>query len=279
MNALKTGLFLTVLTLLLILLGSYIGGPRGAMVMFVIALGFNFVSYWYSDKIVLTMYRAREIGRDDPSGLYRIVEELADKARLPMPKVYIIPSQQPNAFATGRGPKHAAVACTEGILRTLDRDELEGVIGHELSHVKHRDILIATVAASIAGAISMIAFMARWAAIFGGAGGRDDRGGGGLGLLVMAIIAPIIALIIQMAISRSREYAADEEGARIAGSPLGLMNALRKLEAGASRYRLNAGPATAHLFIVNPLKGKNFTDLFRTHPSTDDRIERLQRMI
>jgi heat shock protein HtpX len=225
------------------------------------------------------MYRAQEIGRDHPSGLYQLVEGLADKARLPMPKVYIIPSQQPNAFATGRGPKHAAVACTEGILHMLDRDELEGVIGHELSHVKHRDILIATVAASIAGAISMIAFMARWAAIFGGMGGRDDRGGGGLGLLVMAIIAPIIALIIQMAISRSREYAADAEGARIAGSPLGLMNALRKLEAGAARYRLNAGPATAHLFIVNPLKGKNFVGLFRTHPSTEDRIERLQRMM
>jgi heat shock protein HtpX len=278
MNTLKTGLFLTVLTLLLILLGSYIGGPRGAMVMFVVALGFNFVSYWYSDKIVLTMYRAQEIGRDHPSGLYRVVEELADRARLPMPKIYIIPSQQPNAFATGRGPKHAAVACTEGILRILDRAELEGVIGHELSHVKHRDILIATVAASIAGAISMIAWMARWAAIFGG-GGRDERGGGGLGLLVMAILAPIIALIIQMAISRSREYAADEEGARIAGSPLGLMNALGKLEAGAKRYRLNAGPATAHLFIVNPLRGKNFVDLFRTHPSTEDRIERLQRMV
>jgi len=279
MNTFKTFVFLFALMALLVFLGGYFGGRGGAMVMLVVALGINFVSYWYSDRIILTMYRAQEVGRGDHPWLYQAVEGLADRAGLPMPKVYIIPSQQPNAFATGRGPNHAAVACTEGILHMLDRDEIEGVLGHELSHVKHRDILIATVAASIAGAISMLAWMAQWGAILGGFGGRNDRGGGGLGLLVMAILAPIIALIIQMAISRSREYAADAEGARIAGTPLGLMAALQKIDAAASRYRLNAGPATAHLFIINPLKGRSFSGLFRTHPSTEDRIERLRRMM
>jgi heat shock protein HtpX len=279
MNTLKTAFFLAVLTILLVALGQYFGGTRGAAVMFIIALGFNFVSYWWSDKIVLAMYRAQEIGPEDHPWLYQAVQRLADRAGLPMPKVCIIPSQQPNAFATGRNPKHAAVACTEGILRMLDRDEIEGVIAHELSHVKHRDILIGTIAASIVGAISMISMMVRWGAIFGGLGGRDDRGGGGLGLLVMAILAPIIALILQMAVSRSREYAADAEGAKVSGSPLGLMRALQKMEAGARMYRLNAGPATAHMFIVNPLRGGGITDLFRTHPRTEDRVERLRRML
>lgn len=279
MNTLKTAFFLAVLTILLVVLGQYFGGTRGAMVMFIIALGFNFVSYWWSDKIVLAMYRAKEIGPNDHPWLYQTVQALADRAGLPMPRVCIIPSQQPNAFATGRNPKHAAVACTEGILRMLDRDEIEGVIAHELSHVKHRDILIGTIAASIVGAISMISMIARWGAIFGGLGGRDNRGGGGLGLLIMAILAPIIALILQMAVSRSREYAADAEGANLAGSPRGLMNALQKMEAGARMYRLNAGPATAHMFIVNPLRGGGITDLFRTHPRTEDRVERLRRML
>jgi len=278
MNTMKTAFFLALLTLLLIFLGQLIGGPRGAVFMFVIALAFNFVTYWWSDRIVLAMYRAREIGPGDHPWLVDTVGRLAQQVGMPMPRVYIIPNDAPNAFATGRNPRHAAVAVTQGILRMLDRGEIEGVLAHELSHVKHRDILIGTVAASIVGAISILSYMARWAAVFGGYGGRDDRGGGGFGLLVMAVLAPIIALILQMAVSRSREFAADEEGARIAGTPRGLASALQKMDLAARRIPLPAGPATAHMFIVNPLRGGGLTDLFRTHPRTEERIERLRRM-
>ncbi|MBI4551068.1 MAG: zinc metalloprotease HtpX [Candidatus Latescibacteria bacterium] len=279
MNYLKTTLLMAALTGLLIVIGQMVGGNQGAMIAFVFAGAMNFVSYWFSDKIVLMMYRAQEIGPEDSSGLYQMVERLAMRARLPMPRVYIIPTETPNAFATGRNPQHAAVAATEGILRLLSRDELEGVIGHELAHVRNRDILISSIAATIAGAITMIASMARWGAMFGGFGGRDrdeDRGGGLIGLLALTIVAPIAAMLIQMAISRSREYAADRGGAEISGHPLSLANALRRLERGVERMPMDASPATAHLFIVNPLRGGAIASLFSTHPHTEERVARLE---
>lgn len=279
MNGLKTMFLLTALTVLFLVIGLLLGGRQGMVIAFGLAVVLNFISYWFSDKIVLKIYRAREISEADNPRLYRIVSHQSQMANLPMPRVYIIPSGSPNAFATGRNPSHAAVAATEGILSILSDDELEGVIGHELAHVKNRDILTQTIAATVAGAISMLASMARWSAIFGGVGSRDERGGGnGIAILVMAIVAPIAAMFIQMAISRSREYAADAEGARISGKPLSLANALRKLHEGSRRRPLAANPSTAHMFIVSPLSGHGLTNLFSTHPPVEERIDRLEKM-
>jgi|SRR5690606_28625527 len=272
MSGLKTAVLLGGLSGLFLLIGGAIGGQSGLVVAFAFALLMNAGSYWFSDKIVLRMYRAREVDAGHP--LYRITERLAQRAGLPMPKVYIIPDMSPNAFATGRSPQHAAVAATEGILRLLSEEELEGVMAHELAHVRNRDILISSVAATIAAAIMMLANMAQWAAIFG-AGQRDDRGGNPLALLATALLAPLAAGLIQAAISRQREFAADRLGARIAGSPMGLANALRRLEAGARAIPMDANPATAHMFIVKPLSGQALMSWFSTHPSTEARIAAL----
>ncbi len=280
MNRIKTTFLLTCLTLLLIAMGGAIGGQGGVVIAFVIAGAMNFFSYWYSDKIVLKMYRAKEVSENESPEFYALVRQLAVKAELPMPKVYIIPGDSPNAFATGRNPEHAAVAATEGIMRILTRDELEGVMAHELAHVKNRDTLISTVAATIAGAISMLGHMLQWAAIFGGGRSEEDEGAGGLlGGLALAIIAPIAAMLIQMAVSRSREFLADAEGARICGKPLALANALYKLQQGSQRAPMeNATPATSHMFIVNPLTAGSLLKLFSTHPPTEERIARLQAL-
>jgi len=275
MNTLKTAFFLTLLTLLLIFIGRILGGNSGMIIALVFAAIFNLGSYWFSDKIVLRMYRAQKIEENDNPGLYRLVRRIASQAGLPMPKVYIIPTDSPNAFATGRNPEHSAVAVTSGILRILNEDELEGVISHEMSHIKNRDILISSIVATVAGAISMLAQMAQFAAIFGG--GRDEENrGGGLGLLFMAIIAPIAALLIQLAISRSREYQADESGAKISHKPLALAGALKKLSYASQRIPMQANPSTAHLFIVNPLTGGGLASLFSTHPPLEERISRLE---
>ncbi|NOZ68102.1 MAG: zinc metalloprotease HtpX [Deferribacteres bacterium] len=275
MNIFKTALLMTVLTLVLLWAGAALGGRSGMTIALVFALAMNAFSYWFSDKIVLKMYRAREVSEADAPELYSIVRRLAQRAEIPMPRVYIMDQAQPNAFATGRNPSHAAVAVTSGIMNLLSREELEGVIGHELAHIKHRDILIGTVAATIAGAISYLAFMARWALIFGG---RDDEDSNPFVAIVMMIVAPIAAMLIQMAISRSREYAADSGGAKIAGNPRYLSNALRKLQAAAQRIPLEAQPATAHMFIVNPLSGGGIARLFSTHPPMEERIARLEGM-
>lgn len=272
-NAAKTALLLGALSALLLVIGDLWGGPDGLMVAFVFAAAMNLASYWFSDKIVLAMYGARPVGPEHP--LSRLVERLARQANLPMPRVYIIPSPSPNAFATGRSPKHAAVAATEGILRLLDERELEGVMAHELAHVRNRDILIGSVAATIAAAVMMVARMAQFAAFFGGRH-SDERGGGNpLALLITIIIAPIAAMLIQAAISRAREFAADAAGARIVGHPFGLADALRKLDAAARRIPLEANPATAHMFIVKPFAGEGILSLFSTHPPTEARIRAL----
>jgi len=278
MNALKTTFLMALLMVLAVFIGYTIGGNGGMMIAFVFALGMNLVSYWFSDKIVLKMYKAEEITESDSPRLFSVVRDLSQRAGLPMPKVYLIPSDTPNAFATGRNPEHAAVAVTRGIMNILTENELRGVLGHELAHVKHRDILIGTIAAVFAGAISMLAHMAQWAAIFGGGRSDNERGGGGLGLLAMAIVAPIAALLIQMAISRSREYLADEDGARFHGNPRDLASALAKLQRGAERIPMQATPATAHMFIVNPLTGRGLMSLFSTHPPMEERIKRLEAM-
>jgi heat shock protein HtpX len=279
MNTLKTAFLLTLLTLLFIFIGQLLGGNQGMVVAFIFAAIMNLGTYWFSDKIVLAVYRAQPVDEGRSRRLHSIVRRAASSAHLPMPKVYIIPSQTPNAFATGRNPKHSAVAVTQGIMKVLDDDELEGVISHEMAHIKNRDILTGSIVATLAGAISMLAFMARFAAIFGGYGGRDGQGrGGGLSLLIMAIVAPLAALLIQMAISRSREYAADSTAAKNSHKPLALANALRKLEHAARRMPLNAKPSTAHLFIVNPLSGKGMASLFSTHPPIEERVARLQKM-
>ncbi len=279
MNALKTAFLLTLLTLLFVFIGQLLGGNQGMVVALLFAAMMNLGTYWFSDKIVLGMYRAQQVDEKTSPRLYNIVRRAASSAHLPMPKVYVIPTQTPNAFATGRGPKHAAVAVTQGIMKILDEEELEGVISHEMAHIKNRDILTGSIVATLAGAISMLAFMARWAAIFGGYGGRDGEGrGGGLSLLIMAIVAPLAALLIQMAISRSREYAADATGAKNSHKPLALANALKKLEYAARRIPLEAKPSTAHLFIVNPLSGRGMASLFSTHPPIEERVARLQRM-
>lgn len=279
MNTLKTAFLLTLLTLLFLFIGQLLGGNQGMIVAFIFAAIMNLGTYWFSDKIVLAMYRAQQVDEGTSRRLFSIVRRAATAAHLPMPKVYIIPSHTPNAFATGRNPRHSAVAVTQGIMKILDEDELEGVISHEMAHIKNRDILTGSIVATLAGAISMLAFMARFAAIFGGYGGRDNQGrGGGLGLLIMAIVAPLAALLIQMAISRSREYAADSTAAKNSHKPMALANALRKLESAARRIPLDAKPSTAHLFIVNPLSGKGMASLFSTHPPIEERVARLQKM-
>jgi heat shock protein HtpX len=278
MNNVKTMVLLVALTLVLVWAGAVMGGKQGMTIAFIFALGMNLFAYWFSDKIVLKMYGAREVTESEAPELYGIVRRLAHKAEIPMPKVYIINGDQPNAFATGRNPAHAAVAVTSGIMGILSQDELAGVIGHELAHVKHRDILISTVAATIAGAISFLAQMAQWAMIFGGGRGDDDEGGSPIAALVMMIVGPIAAMIIQLAISRSREYAADESGARIAGNPHYLANALRKLSQASQKIPMDANPSTSHMFIVNPLSGGGILKLFSTHPPIEERISRLESM-
>ncbi len=278
MNLIKTTFLLTCLTLLLVAMGSAIGGQSGMFIAFALACGMNFFSYWYSDKIILKMYKAREVSETENPAFYGMVRRLAQQANMPMPKVYIIPSDGPNAFATGRNPQNAAVAATEGIMRMLSAEELEGVMAHELAHVQNRDTLISTIAATFAGAISMLGSMLQWAAIFGT--GRDEEEGGSLaGSLALAFIAPMAAMLIQMAISRSREFVADASGARICGNPLALANALRKLQQGASVVPMTeATPTTSHLFIVNPLTGRSMMKLFSTHPPMEERISRLEAM-
>jgi len=278
-NTLKTALFLTVLTLLFMTVGGLLGGSSGMMLAFVLAFGMNMFSYWFSDKIVLKMYKAKEISETEAPELYNIVKRLTIKGDLPMPKVYVIQSPNPNAFATGRNPEHAAVAVTTGILKLLDNSELEGVLGHELAHVKGRDILIGTIAATFAGAIMMLANMAKWAMIFGGFRDNDNRNPlGMIGVIVAMVLAPIAAMLVQMAISRSREYIADQRGATLSGNPLALASALEKISYGVKKAPLNANQATAHMFIMNPLSGKkNMANLFSTHPPVEERIRRLNK--
>ena len=278
MNNVKTVVLLGSLTGLLMLIGGYFGGRNGIVIAFLFAMVLNFGSYWFSDRIVLKMYRAREVTEADAPDLYSLVKNLALRAGLPMPRLYVIPGNTPNAFATGRNEHHAAVAVTEGILGLLNRDELEGVLSHELTHIKNHDILIGSIAATIAGAIMMLASMARWAAIFGIGRDDDDEGGGMIGLIVMAILAPIAATVIQMAISRSREYLADEGGARISGKPFGLASALEKLSYSSKNTPVTINPSTAHLFIVKPFSGRSVMNLFSTHPPIEKRVERLRRM-
>ena len=280
MNTAKTAVLMVGLTVLLVMAGGALGGRTWMIGAFVIAIAMNGFSYWFSDKIVLKMYKAQEVTENDAPEFYRVVRDLAARAELPMPKVYLIPSDGPNAFATVRNSHHAAVAATRGILKILNREELAGVMAHELAHVKNRDILIGTIAAAVAGAISMLATMAQFAMIFGGFGGdrRGDRGGGIIGMLAVMILAPIAAMLIQMAISRSREYQADATGAKICGNPLWLASALKKLDIASKRIPLDANPATAHMFIVNPLRGGGMASLFSTHPPMDDRIARLEKL-
>ena len=280
MNTIKTGLLLGALTGLLMLIGGSFGGQHGVVFAFIFAMVINFGSYWFSDKIVLRMYNAQAVSENEAPELYAMVKNLALKASMPMPRVYIIPGDTPNAFATGRNEQHAVVAVTEGILRILGRDELEGVIAHELSHIRNGDILIGSIAATLAGAIVMLANMAQWAAMFGGAGRDDDEGGGSniVGLILMAVLAPIAATLIQMAISRSREYLADAGGAKISGKPYGLAGALEKLSLASQTMPMKANPSTAHMFIVNPLTGRSLMNLFSTHPPIEERIARLRSM-
>lgn len=277
-NRIKTVLLLAGLTAFLIFMGRIIGGRSGMYVAFILALAMNFFSYWFSDKIVLKMYGAQEVTPADAPQLHQIVEELAHEAGIPKPRVYIIPDDSPNAFATGRNPEHAAVAATEGILRLLTPTELKGVLAHEIGHVRNRDILISTIAATMAGAIMILADIARFGAIFGGSRDDDEGGGGIIGILVMSIIAPIAAMLIQMAVSRSREYLADETGAHLAHNPESLARALEKLSMGVQRAPMEASPATAHMFIVNPLTGSSLMNLFSTHPPIEERVARLRAM-
>ena len=277
-NTFKTAFLLTALTLLLLMIGRALGGQNGMMIALAVAVVMNFVSYFFSDKIALSMYRAKPVTREELPRAYQIVERLTQKIGLPMPRIYVIPAESPNAFATGRNPQHASVALTHGILGLLTDEELEGVLAHELGHVNNRDILISSVAATIAGAITMLASMGRWAMIFGGmeGGDRDRRGGGGgLAALLMLIVAPIAASLIQLAVSRSREYQADATGAHFTGNPYALASALQKLDAYSRRVPMMASPSTAHLFIIQPLLGINFANLFSTHPPIAKRIERL----
>jgi heat shock protein HtpX len=280
MSIFKTGFLMAVLTVLLVLLGNAIGGQSGLIFAFVISVLLNFGSYWFSDKIVLAIYGAKEVNPNEAPELYRTVQDLAQKANLPMPRVYIAPMEAPNAFATGRNPKHAVVAVTQGMLNTLPMDEIRAVLGHELAHVKNRDTLLSTVAATMAGTITMLANMVKWAAIFGGLrGDDDDEGGGAIGLLVLAILAPIAALLLQLAISRAREYIADRDGAIISGTPLSLADALKKMDAIAHQRSLTAGsPSVSNMFIVNPFSGSSIIALLSTHPPIQKRIERLEAM-
>jgi heat shock protein HtpX len=278
-NALKTTLLLGLLTGFLLFVGQYFGGQNGMILALIVAGVMNFVSYFFSDKIALAMYRAQPVTREDLPRVYQIVERLTQRVGIPMPKIFVIPNDSPNAFATGRNPNHASVAVTQGILNLLTDDEMEGVLAHELGHVRNRDILISSIAATIAGAITLAARMAMWGAMFGGYGGRDERNrGGGIGGLFMIILAPIAAMLIQLAVSRSREYAADDSGAHLTGNPYALASALRKLDEYSRRVPLQASPSTAHLFIVAPflgVSGLNLANLFSTHPPIAKRIERL----
>jgi heat shock protein HtpX len=278
-SSLKTAFLLAILTLVFVYIGKLLGGTAGMTIAFGIAVVINFISYWFSDKIVLAMYRAREVSPEEAPQLHNMVRNVAMQAKIPMPKVYIIPTPATNAFATGRNPNNAAVAVTEGILKLLEPNELEAVIAHEIGHVTNRDILIGTIAATLAGAIGYLAHMAQWALIFGGFGrSNDDEGhGSAIGSLVMIIVAPIIALLIQLAISRSREYKADETGAHLTRRPLDLASALKKISYGAERIPLNANPGTAHMFIMNPLRG-GLAGLFSTHPPVEERVERLEKL-
>jgi len=278
MNAFKTILLLTVLTLLLVFIGELIAGPAGALAAFVMALVMNLVSFWFADKMVISMYRGKEILPQEKLELHRIVNNLSQAANIPKPKLYLVPLNVPNAFATGRNPKHASLAVTKGILRILNEEELEGVISHEISHIKNRDILIGTIAATLAGTIMMVAFWARWIAFLGA--GDENRGGIGLiGILLLSILAPLAASIVQLAISRTREYQADKSGAYLSGKPLALASALEKLEMTARRNPLRGGsPATSHLFIVNPFRGDFVFRLFSTHPPIEERIKRLKAL-
>ena len=279
-NQIRTTVLLAAMTALIVLAGNLLGGQQGMIIAFIIAAGMNFFSYWFSDKIVLKMYRAQEVTDQQAPEVYDMVRELARRAQLPMPKVYVIPQEAPNAFATGRNPQHAVVAVTQGLLQLMSREEVMGVLAHELAHIKNRDILIGSIAATMAGAIMILASMARWFAFFGGGRGDDDDGGGIIGLIVMAILAPIAAMIIQMAISRSREYLADTTGAGFAGHPEGLARALEKLGQYSKRLPMRAGDsatsATAHMFIVNPFSGRSLRSLFSTHPPLEERIARLR---
>lgn len=280
MNTAKTVALMVVLTVLLVFAGGALAGEQGMVLAFVFASVMNLFTYWFSDKLVLRMYHAQEVTEQEAPVLHGVVRDLAMRANMPMPRVYIIPGDSPNAFATGRSPNHAAVAATDGILRLLNREELAGVMAHELGHVRNRDILIGTIAATIAGAISMIANMAHWALIFGGGRRDDDEGSGNmLAALAMMIVAPIAAALIQMAISRSREFAADESGSKLCGNPLWLASALRKLHAASQRIPMEASPATAHMFIVNPLRGGRLINLFSTHPPMEERIARLEAIV
>ena len=275
MNTLKTVFLMTVMMILFLLVGYLIGGSTGMTIAFIFSLLMNFGSYWFSDKVVLSMYRAKQVTKDTAPNLYILVEELAQEANLPMPKVYVIEDATPNAFATGRNPEHAAIAATTGILRILDSNELRGVLSHELSHIKHRDILIGTIAATLVGTITYVAQIAGWALMFGGRAGGDDENG--ISSLFLILLAPIVAVLLQLAVSRSREYMADESGAEISKQPLSLASALQKLSKGnAMKSVNNATPATAHMFIVNPLSGSRLMKLFSTHPPIEDRIKRLQ---
>ena len=276
-NMIRTTILLAGLTALMMVIGQLLGGNQGMLIAFFFAGAMNFASYWFSDKIVLKMYQAQEITEQDAHGLYDIVRGLTRKANLPMPRIYVIPQDSPNAFATGRNQDHAVVAVTHGLLNLMDQNEITGVIAHELAHVKNRDILIASIAATMAGAIMMLASMARWGAIFGAGRSRDDSGGSNvIALIAMSVIAPMAAMVIQMAISRSREYLADETGAAIAGTPVGLARALEKLGAYSKRLPMETNPSTAHIFTVSPLSGNSLMNLFSTHPPLETRIARLR---
>ncbi len=278
-NQLKTTVLLAALTVLIMLVGRMFGGNQGMMIAFIFAMLMNFGSYWFSDKIVLTMYRAKELTPGEAPEIHQMVAELAQRGGVPKPRVYLIPSETPNAFATGRNPEHAVVAVTQGIVRLLEPEELKGVLAHEMAHVKNRDILIGSIAATLAGVVMMLASMARFAAIFGLGGSDDDDGGGIIGLILMSILAPLAAMLIQMAISRSREYLADETGARLAGNPRSLASALEKLAYASKRIPMQqANPASAHMFTVNPLTKGSFAGWFSTHPPVEERVRRLRAM-
>lgn len=278
MNTMKTLMLMGLLSVMLVFAGGMLGGKSGMTIALIMAFGINFFSYWFSDRIVLKMYRAQPITEAEAPELYGMVRRLAQRAQLPMPKVAIINEDQPNAFATGRNPEHGTVAVTTGLMRILSREELEGVLAHELAHIRNRDILVGTIAAAIAGAISYLAQMAQFAMIFGGSRQDDDEGGSPIGMIVMMIVGPIAAMLVQMAISRSREYGADATGAEICGNPIYLANALHKLQMASQQIHMQANPATAHMFIVNPLSGGALMKMFSTHPPMEERIARLKAM-
>ncbi|MFQ5499889.1 MAG: zinc metalloprotease HtpX [Candidatus Zixiibacteriota bacterium] len=278
MNGLKVTAMMLVLMLVFMTVGYLVGGQNGMILAFTLACAMNFFSYWFSDKMILRMYKAREVKESDHPRLYRVVKRVATLAMIEIPRVYIVPSKAPNAFATGRDMEHSAVAVTEGLLEILDEDELEGVIGHEMAHILNKDMLIGAIAATFAGAIGILSSLARWGALFGGYGGREGNRGGGIGLLIAAIVAPLVAIIIQTAISRQREYKADEISGRMTGKFLPLASALQKLHRAPVRFNLDNSPATAHLMIANSLSRRGFTALFSTHPPHEKRIERLEKM-